>query len=148
MIKHKGKDKDNNPFLHPIFPFHPVHLQMCSTFPSNNTLCLTSGAEGEVDYVFVLFFVFVFLNLSCMQTYDFTSTSFNLCSLFFCSFFFLIFFFYLVKHRSSSLVLLWVRGVWGWGAGGGVSGVPIWLPIHTYYMKWSMVLRAFIIIRI
>ena len=179
MIKHTGEDKDNSPFLRPVFPCHTVPLQMCSTFASSNTLCLTNSKTvsslvfcfccflvfsssfylvfscfwGFSLSLFLLvlhcwflflfpfllfffliffflggggglgigsfpssFFVFVFvLNLSCMQTYDFTCFIFSLSS----------FFSLVVIHRSSSLVRLWVCVcVWG-------GGVPGSLPIRT-----------------
>ena len=120
VIKHTGEDKDNNPFLYPVFPYHTVHLQMCLTFPGSNTLCLTNsqivsslvcpfilvllllllffgGGSGGGIGSFFFFFFFFFLNLSCMQTYDFTFFSFFL-------FFFL--FLLVVSHWSSSLVRL------------------------------------------
>ena len=45
VIKRTGEDKDKNPFLRPVFPCHTVHLQMCSTFASSNTLLSKTNSK-------------------------------------------------------------------------------------------------------
>ena len=64
LRKHTGEGKDNNPFLQPDFPCHTVHLQMSSTFPSCNTLCLTNSKSFSslvfCFSFFLLFFFFIF----------------------------------------------------------------------------------------
>ena len=68
VIKHTGEDKDNSPFLHPVFPCHTVHLQRCSTFPSSNTLCLR---HSKIVYCLVCLFVLLCSFVLCLLFYFF-----------------------------------------------------------------------------
>ena len=85
VIKRTDEDKDNNPFLRPVFPYHTVHLQMCSTFASSNTLCLTNSKTVSslvFRFFFFLFFFFVFSS-SFYLAFSFLFFSLSLFPLFF-----------------------------------------------------------------
>ena len=82
VIKRTGEDKDNIPFLRPVFHYHTVHLQQ-STFASSNTLCLrNSKTVSSLVFCFCFFLVF--------------SSSFYLVFSCFTFFWFLTFFFFFV----------------------------------------------------
>ena len=103
VIKRTGEDKDNNPFLRPVFHYHTVHLQH-STFASSNTLCLTnSKTVSSLVFCFCFFLVFsssFYLVFSCFTFFGFSLfSSFLLLLVLFCIvgfvFFFLSFSFFL-----------------------------------------------------
>ena len=111
VVKQTGEDKGSNPLFCPVFPYRTVHLQMCSTFPSNTTLCLTNS---KIVYCLVRLFLFasllvIFLFVCCCCRFSFFPGLFRL--FFVCSssppppFFF---FFFLGGERGKRLVVLFL----------------------------------------